>query len=342
MQCGQSIDGMVLSLCYVYPEMGMDDLKLGLPKIGKGVHFLQSRSHVPFPRNGFYDLDRDIERYNTNMNYYTEAMEGAGNKPVKTSLQGAQSFSSLANVRRIANERQNAEPEEYVKAIRLYENSIRLSGDHSAIKMVEILGKDSERLAICSTDDNETKLVPEPIRLTVAEAFAGLALAATHQGQWNRAVGYSVAALSKHPAALPFVNCSRIMAVMMNDPSTLLGITDAAILPFYLRTKNDRLYETELSIWSPEVRKEFGDTPQRLVDTTKYMCERFEGRFCVVRTPLEDLSQMKVEKFCSACTRGVQKSKCCARCRKVCYCSRECQKMDWPIHRLRCVSPKSP
>lgn len=42
-------------------------------------------------------------------------------------------------------------------------------------------------------------------------------------------------------------------------------------------------------------------------------------------------------KICSHCTYMSSKMlPSCARCNIMCYCSQECQKTDWPVHKLTC------
>lgn len=329
-----TMEKVIHSLCYIFPATGMDDLKLGLT-LGAGVHFIQERSHLAFPRNGFYDIDPDIERYKENARFYGSVMD-FDNKPVKTSLEGAHAFLSLGNARRIVCERQNSPADEYTKAIRLYENSIRLTGDDSAIKMSSMISREPDNLTICSTDDDTTRMVPEPIRMAVAEAFAGLALIATHQRRWNHAVGYAVAALSKHPSALPFVNCARIVAVVLGDTETVLGITEAAIMPFYLRTERTELHAKELALWKPDVAEGLSELSRELTRVSRYMHGRFEGRYCVVKAPLGE-GMLCVQKMCQTCSEYSARAKSCARCKKVYYCSKACQKVDWPEHKQCCA-----
>ncbi len=85
----------------------------------------------------------------------------------------------------------------------------------------------------------------------MSEAFAGLALCAMHEGRVIQCVGYSTASLFKHHDALPMFNCSRLVAAVRQDMRALLYLTEMVLLPFYIRTKNDELYQKELSIWGP-------------------------------------------------------------------------------------------
>jgi hypothetical protein len=52
-------------------------------------------------------------------------------------------------------------------------------------------------------------------------------------------------------------------------------------------------------------------------------------------------SQPKKAKVCEVCHRtaqevGKEKLHVCSRCRKVLYCSVECQRVDWPTHKTSC------
>ncbi|KAI0656417.1 ankyrin [Cubamyces menziesii] len=43
------------------------------------------------------------------------------------------------------------------------------------------------------------------------------------------------------------------------------------------------------------------------------------------------------QKACAVCSRTDVQLKWCARCHQTWYCSRECQRLDWPTHRQSCV-----
>jgi len=46
------------------------------------------------------------------------------------------------------------------------------------------------------------------------------------------------------------------------------------------------------------------------------------------------------EKLCNRCKKSVgSKAKTCSRCQVVHYCSQDCQKADWPLHKQDCTSP---
>ncbi|KAJ8488353.1 hypothetical protein ONZ51_g3596 [Trametes cubensis] len=44
------------------------------------------------------------------------------------------------------------------------------------------------------------------------------------------------------------------------------------------------------------------------------------------------------EKVCVVCGKGDGPLKWCAKCHKIWYCSKECQRSDWPVHKKTCVS----
>ena len=45
-----------------------------------------------------------------------------------------------------------------------------------------------------------------------------------------------------------------------------------------------------------------------------------------------DLNQ--AEKLCAMCNEAA--SKVCSKCRSIQYCSKSCQKVGWPVHKLLC------
>ena len=44
-------------------------------------------------------------------------------------------------------------------------------------------------------------------------------------------------------------------------------------------------------------------------------------------------------KFCNSCQRPGEWKKRCGRCKEAYYCSRECQKWAWPVHKQHCYAP---
>jgi hypothetical protein len=211
-------------------------------------------------------------------------------------------------------------------------NAIYISNDDSAIKILRSVLRHPERVTFFSTDDGFTGLVPEPILMLVAEAFAGLSIVSMHDGDWKGSVSYAVAALCKHSCALPFVNCVRIIAEGFGEKEAVLALTEYAILPFLLRTGMAAMYEDELKMWCgfvvPSFSEDFVGIAKQLFDRTR------AGEPLVLRGKL--VYGVFVEKKCAKCGKG-ESLKRCADCNNVYYCSRECQKSDYRNHRASCV-----
>ena len=218
-------------MCYIYPAVGTKDLRMCVDFERPSLSFTQDESPVDFPRNGFYQCDSDVKRYQVNLDIYQASMKSLRHT-VPASLEVIRAFVSVANVNRALCEKGTGK---FDNVVIMYENSIRLSGDESAIKMLGLISRRKKTVTFCSTDDEETSIIPEPVRLAVAEAFAGIALCAMHQGRVLQCVGYATAALFKHAASLPMVNCSRLVAVVKRDMRAVLFVTEMVLVPFYLR-----------------------------------------------------------------------------------------------------------
>ena len=329
---------LVSDLCYVFPAVGMKDLSICLHKDdGTSVGFIQAQTHVEFPRNGFYQLEPDTSRYRRSHSLYLETM-GRPSAESPASLEVVHAFVSVANANRSIRENdvEGKGIKEFSHVINCYENAIRLSGDEAANKMIGLIGSHKETVMFCSTDDELASLVPEPVRRIVSEALAGLALCAMHEGRVLQSVGYGTAALFKHADALPMVNCSRLVAAVRQDMRGLLQLTEMVFLPYYIRTGKRALYDKEMDLWGPRAEDHFSALPRELAATTMSLQERFSGQYGVIRAKLK--GDAFVEKLCRVCGKGAlgEKLRCCSRCRKVYYCCKECQLMDWPAHRADC------
>ena len=247
----ECVEQLVGDLCYVFPAFGMKDLCFSLHKDdGSAVRFAQKHSYVEFPRNGFYQLDSDPKRYRKSYGIYASIMKSPL-QIVPAELSVVQAFVSVAHANRSIRESDLSytTPKEYGWIMNSYENAIRLSGDDSAVKILNLIGSRPDTVMFCSTDCEVSSLLPEPVRMIVSEAFAGLALCAMHEGRVIQSVGYGTAALFKHHGALPMVNCSRLVAAVRRDVRAVLYLTEMVVIPFYLQTKNDALYQREIDLW---------------------------------------------------------------------------------------------
>jgi len=326
-------------LFYVFPASGLADLNLGVyceDYPAYSIFFYQSTPMHPHPRNGFFGVESDIRRYDANKATYDGVMK---KQPVvcPVSLSVIEAFLSLANHNRTMMERRGKVEKVGLERVHaLYSNSILLSQDESACKILGIIAVRTKSVMFCSTDDDLTALVPVPLRTLVAEGFAGLAMVACYKGNMFQAVSYAAAALFKHPCALPFVNCVRLVALSKNDMQAVLMITEMVLLPFYLRSKDAAtraLYETDLAIWDPAIRANLAHLPALLVETSVSLTARFAGVYGVVRAKYVD--DRFVEKICAVCGKGSngEKLQRCGRCSKIYYCGKECQLGDWPKHK---------
>lgn len=50
---------------------------------------------------------------------------------------------------------------------------------------------------------------------------------------------------------------------------------------------------------------------------------------------------MKITRICNFCGKKEPHMPTCSRCRTMLYCSKECQKKDWPSHKLTCNKEQS-
>jgi hypothetical protein len=329
-------DVMFKRVCYIFSAVGLTDLKVSVHDFGSPnciVHFLQDKSHLPSPRNGFFCADADVQRFRENITVYQHVVK---HPPTEVSVETVEAFLSLGNRTRAILEQRSGDQEEYGKVHRLYSNCIRLSGNQPAIKTLDLIGSRDSCITFCSTDEGITGSVPEAILAAVSEAFAGLAMVAIHQNKCYQAVGYATAALFKHAGSLPFVNCVRMVCAARNDVKSVIHLTEMVILPFFLRSKDPKLralYEVELGIWDPVISKSLAKIPPKLISTVDSMVNRFSGGFGVMKAKF--LGESFVEKVCKVCSKGINGEKLfrCGGCGKVYYCSKECQLIDWKDHK---------
>jgi hypothetical protein len=326
---------------YIFSAVGLTDLKVGVSDFGSSnckVYFVQERSHYPSPRNGFFCVDDDINRYKENVVTHRTVMNS---QPVidPVPFETIEAFLSLGNSNRAIMEQRGNDPVDFDRVRTIYSNCIRLSRDESARKILDMINMRTECITFCSTDDDETALVPEKIRMVVAEAFAGLAMVAIHQNRCLQAIGFATAALSKHPSALTFVNCARMVSSARKDMRAVMYFTEMVILPFFYRTKDaalHSLYDREMGIWDPVVQKSLSKLPPTLASAAQSMISRFSGQYGVMKARL--IGGTFVERSCKVCGKGFEGEKLfrCAGCERVYYCGKGCQQAHWKEHKAGC------
>ena len=324
---------------YIFPLCGVTGLKVGVSDFGSSncnVRFIHEGSVVPSPRNEFYSSHTDALRFDENLAIYQRTMMSQP-LPRPVPFETTEAFLSLANSLRAMKEFQRNVTFDSVN--RLYQNCILLSCDESAEKMLNLIQARTTCVTFCSTDDEVSLLVPERIRVVVAEAFAGLAMLAVREKNIIQAVGFATAALTKHPSSLPFVNCVRMVACAQGDMQAVMNLTEMVMLPFFFRSTDpaiSALYEKELGIWDPRIRGCLSDIAPKLAFATQSMAARFAGRTGVMKAKYigDDL----IQKACAVCDKGVlgEKLSKCGNCKKVYYCSKGCQLVDWQHHKSRC------
>jgi MYND finger len=116
----------------------------------------------------------------------------------------------------------------------------------------------------------------------------------------------------------------------------VLFITEMVLLPFFLRSAEHRkLYDQELSIWTPDVRAGMATLPAKLADMSHKMLNRFYGADGVIRAKFQD--SVFVEKICACCGKGFLGEKLMrCKCGMIYYCGSDCQRSDWRNHKTAC------
>ena len=190
-------------LCYVFPACGITDLEAGVGRANSysaaSIFFMQPSSPHPHPRNGFFCMDKDVERYKANMEVYGRMMEF--DSPFEcgpVSVPTVEAFLSLANCNRAVLERRltDVEPFEFDRVHRLYMNSMLLTQEESALQKLEVIEKHTKNIVFCSVDDNVTNAVPVALRMLMAEGFAGLSLVAYYRGGVRQVCGFKQSSFS--------------------------------------------------------------------------------------------------------------------------------------------------
>jgi hypothetical protein len=324
---------MISKFCYVFHQQEMHDLKIHITT--KGVRFQHTDDTLPFPQIGFLTDNEKTERYDVNHRRFDKLTAAP---TVTMSLKNMRAFISVANATRTALEYNPSHMPGHINQVALmYADAINISGDESGIKMLNTIKRRPEKLTFCSTDDEQTGLVQQDIRISVAEAFAGLTMTSVHENRMYMAIGYATAALFKHASALPLVHCARIMAVSKQNMSIAEHLTRWVILPYYLRTGNAANHACEMRIWGPAYIEVFSQLPEELIHNTRLMTHDMAGKKGVVEGKYKN--SKFVRKVCATCCKGTlehEKVKACSRCRMVYYCGKECQRAHWPQHKHEC------
>ena len=340
----------VKRMCHVFQAFGMKDLRLHSP-VGcpDHVYFLQHEAHLPEPVNGFFVFEGK-ERMNVNLRTYVRMemrirgwdgiVERANINVEKT----VQSYVSLGNGLRTSSELVGNGKTEYQQARQAYEKAIALSFDESAIDIMARINAKPDTLTLSSTNDIDTSLVPDALRALVAEAFCGLAMIALHEQSHALCIGFAMIATFKHEdVALPMVNGVRVMAAAKmkradddadNHRTIVEALTSIVLLSAFKRSRVSSiqaLYDAEMACWNEDSRVEFESISGRVVDRATSLFDRFSSQKSVIRSRFSPNTGDFVEKVCPVCGRGIagEKLKRCAGCKRVFYCSKECQLAGW-------------
>ena len=332
-------------MAYLYPTFGFTDLRL----CGSVSPYFVCTSSVPAPDNGFHAFE-DGERLSANLREHLRVdrlvrrQKGIITRTDMDVVKIMRAYVSLGNGLRTREEMTGGVS--FAQARQAYEKVITYSFDESAISILNRIKKQPKKLTLTSTNDLQTNIVPEPVRALVAEAFCGLAMVAVHEMEEMMALGFVVIATYKHETvSIPLVNSIRLMAVAkldMDKYRTLIeAVTSVVLLPAFSRSGNPAvraLHEVELGLWGDESRVEFANIEKRVVDRAVDLAKRFSHTKSVIRSRMSENGGF-VDKVCPVCGVGIagEVLKRCGACRKVFYCSKECQLAAWPEHKAVCA-----
>ena len=347
----------ILKLCYVFPAVGIRDLRPAFNNDGRPVesmYFIQCDR----PRlcdNGFYSFDEKQSRHRHNSKIMASFEKTLVAKQGHICIQDVpnpvtiKAFLSLAHANRTLMEmracvEKDLDKIDFAPSKQTYERCVRLSFDVASTKVIDTVIKNPNKVTIfaISNDENHERAIPVSTRRIVSEAFAGLSMIAVHENQPYAAISYATASLFRFADTLPMINVVRLMAVAKQMDECVLRLTDTVILPFYLMSMSQdpqmyQLHIRELSKWSVEERTLLLTHARAVTAQAVSFKQRFHGRYGVIRARMED--GKFVEKLCAVCGTGYLGEKLfkCSRCSDICYCSKTCQSTHWSEHKLVCV-----
>ena len=344
-------------MCHVFRALCTDEMRLfSLPGRVKDVYFLQNDTRLVAPVNGFFVFENK-EWMNANLREYVrherrvKKQKGVIERASMDVAKIMRTYVSLGNALRTVSEMLGGK-DGYQQAKQAYEKAIVYSFDESAILTMERIKSKPDQVVLSSTNDIDTNLVPDDVRALVAEAFCGLSMIAMHEEVHALCIGFAMISTFKHElVSLPMVNGVRVMAAAKmgrpdddddNHRTIVEALTSVVMLPAFKRSLNptvQKLFDAELACWSEEGRDEFVAIAMRVVDRTTSLCERYGARRSVINSKFSPTMGDFIEKVCPVCGKGVtgETLKRCGGCKRVFYCSRECQMAAWKAgHKAVC------
>ena len=266
----EQMKARIQQVCYMFSARGMSDVLISLSEHRGSkpsrMCFSQESAQHPFPRNGFFRLeDGNTALIDANQAILEPAfatissMGSAGllseQIPDKLAVVGA--CVSMANASRLMYERHGPDGISSLDDVRVgYEKAVRLSFNTAAsILLDQVKASDNSEPVLALGDDSECG--DAELRSRVSEAFAGLALIAAYEREWNSVVSYATASLIMHTDGLVFVTGVRLVLIAMDQPRVERKLIELALLPCLYMSSDSQvrlLVVREMQLHSPESR----------------------------------------------------------------------------------------
>jgi MYND finger len=213
---------------------------------------------------------------------------------------------SLANIERINT-----------GSTSLYETALRMTAHDNVVLILDRINKHPNIAHIAHFHEDRSEFSDAYMKI-LTHGFAGLALCALYRKSQAQFISYASAAGQWGGAEV--VAMLRIVAVLHNEIPFACILTSNVIMP--LVYPNSNLYASECEIFGPN------ELAAKL--SNRVVPPMPSGT--VMRTRVVDGEL--IPRVCGVC--GKKGLKLCTGCKKVYYCSKECQAEAWKEHKLVC------